>query len=103
MARWHHQQDVLGAIAWQDRQSLYELTEQGDRDAGVFMVTPPDVRLAKVRQVDAIWTESTARLVSLPALSTLLAERGVSSLHYAQLLHEQEQAGKSLVIVDARS
>ena len=101
-SRWQHQQDVFNAIAWRDRESLYELTEQGDRDAGVFMVTAPGVRLAVVRQIDEVRTESTARLASIPALATFLAQQGVSAPHYFQLLKEQEVA-QPLVVIDARS
>ena len=100
--RWHHQQDVINAIAWRDRESLYELAEQGDRDAGVLMVTAPALRLAKVQQVDEIRAESTARLGSLPVLATFLAEREVSAPQYFQLLDEQEGAGEPLVVIDAR-
>ena len=102
VTRWQHQREIFDAVAWQDCESLYELTEQGDRDAGVFMVTAPAVRLAKVQQVDEIRTESTARLASLPALASYISERGVSVPHYLQLLKEQEAAGEPLVVIDAR-
>lgn len=101
--RWQHHTDVFNAIAWQSREDLYQLTEQGDRDAGVFMVTSPAERRARVEQIDEIWTESTARLASLPALASFLSGRGVSVPHYLQLLKEQEGTGDLLVVIDARS
>lgn len=100
--RWHNQQEAFNAIAWQDRASLYELIEQGDRDSGVFMVTPPSARLAKVEQVNEIRAESTARLASVPALATFLAEKDISASQYLQLLSAQEGAGEPLVVIDAR-
>ena len=100
--RWRDQNDVFNAIAWRDGESLYQLTEQGDRDAGVFMVTSPAERRARVEQVEAIWTESTARLASVPALASFLSDREVSVPHYLQLLEDQEQTGEPLVVLDAR-
>ncbi len=101
-SRWQHQNDVFNAIAWREREDLYQLTEQGDRDLGVFMITPPAERRAKVEQIDEIWTESTARLASVPALASYISERGVSVPHYLQLLKDQEGAGEPLVVIDAR-
>lgn len=65
-------------------------TAQGDGIGAVFEL------------VGEIWTESTARLASLPALASFLSERRVSIPHYIQLLNEQEGAGEPLVVIDAR-
>ena len=100
--RWRNQNDAFNSIAWRDRESLYQLTEQADRDSGVFLVTSPGERRARVEQIAKIWTESKARLASLPALSSFLADRDVSVPHYLQLIEEREQNGEPLVIVDAR-
>jgi hypothetical protein len=101
--RWRHQNDVFDAIAWQTPQSLYQLAEQGDRDDGVFMVTSPEERRAKVMMLVDIRNESMARLASVPALVGFLHEQGVTTAEYIRSMEEISQTGESLVIVDARA
>lgn len=101
--RWRHQNTVFDAIAWQTPQSLYQLAEQADRNAGVFMVTSPDERRAKVKMLADIRFESMARLASVPALAGFLHERGVTVEEYIRLIEERGQTGEPLVVVDARA
>jgi hypothetical protein len=100
--RWKHQKIVFDTIAWQTPQSLYQLTEQGDRDAGVYMVTSPKERLAKVGMLADIRTESMGRLASLPLLASFLHERNITAVEYLQIIDEQEKSGKDIVFIDAR-
>lgn len=86
-------------MAWRSRESLFQLTEQGDRDAGVFMVTSPEERRAKVHAIDDIHTESMARLASIPTLAAFLQERGVTASEYLQLLEEKERTGAPLLVI----
>lgn len=101
--RWRHQNDVFDAIAWRTPQSLYQFAEQGDRDAGVFMVTRPEERRSKVMMLVDIRSESLARLASLPVLAGFLQERDVPVAEYIRLLEERGQTGEPLVIVNARA
>jgi hypothetical protein len=102
-ARWQLQQAIFDAVAWNSPERLYDLTAQGDRDAGVFMVTRPEDRLAKVQALAAIREESIARLESMPLLTKHLADRGVTSDEYMRALDEQERTDSALIILDARS
>lgn len=102
-ARWQLQQAIFDTVAWNTPERLYELTAQGDRDAGVYMVTRPEDRLARVQAFGAIREESVARLKSMPLLTKHLADRGVTADEYMQALDEQEQTDAVLVVLDARS
>jgi hypothetical protein len=101
--RWRHQKDIFDAIAWSTPKSLYHLAAQGDRDAGVDMVTNPGERGSKVAMLANIRTESTARLASLPELAGFIHERGISAETYLDSIEERSRTtGEPLVIVDAR-
>lgn len=99
---WQHQKEVIDAIAWKTPKSLYQLAEQGDRDTGVYMVTSAKDRVAKVKAISDIRTESTARLASVPALATFLFDRNVSSRDYMQLLDDQGKSGRDLVVISGQ-
>jgi hypothetical protein len=100
--RWRHQNDVFDAIAWSTPQSLYQLAEQGDRDAGVFLVTSATERQSKVAMLGDIRAESKARLASLPELASFLNNRGVSTLEYIRTIEDRSTSGEPLLVVDAR-
>jgi hypothetical protein len=100
--RWRYQREVFDGIAWRTAETLYQLAEQGDRDAGVFMVTDAQERRAKVKAITNIRTESTARLASVPALVEFLHDRDVTVTEYIGLLEEQQRAGENLIVIDAR-
>ena len=89
-------------MAWNSPERLYELTAQGDRDAGVYLVTRADDRLGKVQAFAAIREESIARLESMPLLTAHLHERGVTADEYMRALDEQEQTDSVLIVLDAR-
>jgi hypothetical protein len=101
--RWRLQQKVFETVAWSDSEALYDLTAQGDRDAGVFKVTKAEDRLARVQTLAAIREESIARLASMPLLTAHLHERGVTADEYMRALDEQEQIESALVVLDARA
>lgn len=101
--RWRHQNDVFDAIAWRTPQSLYQLTEQGDRDAGVFMVTSPEERRSKVMMLSDVRTESMERLASVPALAGFLQEREVTPMEYIRSLEDRTLTGEPLVVIDVRA
>lgn len=102
-ARWQLQQTILDAVAWNSPERLYDLTAQGDREAGVYMVTRPEDRLASVQALGAIREESIARLESMPLLTMHLADRGVATDEYMRALDEQEKTDSVLAILDVRS
>lgn len=97
--RWQHQKLIFDAMAWRSRESLYQLTEQGDRDANVFMVTTAEERRAKVIAVEEIRSESISRLASFPTLAQFLHEEGVTAAEYIRLVEDGERTEEPLVIV----
>lgn len=101
--RWQLQQAVLRSVAWNSPERLHDLTAQGDREAGVYLVTRAEDRLGKVQAFVAIREESIARLESMPLLTKHLADRGVTADEYMQALDEQEQTDSVLVVLDARA
>ncbi|MEP6482570.1 MAG: hypothetical protein ABJA94_11245 [Rhodoglobus sp.] len=100
--RWRVQQQSLDSVAWRSAGALYELAEQGDRDAGVYLVTTAAERRAKVSAVADVRQESVARLGSLPELASFLRARGLSGIDYLQLLREKSADDTPLVAIDTR-
>lgn len=100
--RWRVQKQSLDNVAWRSAGALYELAEQGDRDAGVYLVTTAADRRAKVSAFADIREESVARLGSRPELASFLRTRGLSGMDYLQLLRDQTTDDTPLVAIDTR-
>lgn len=99
--RWRLQQQTLNTVAWRSRENLYELAEQGDRDAGVYLVTSAADRRARVSALADVREESMARLASLPELASFLGGRGISAVDYLRLLRERGVNDTPLLAIDA--
>jgi hypothetical protein len=86
--RWANQQEQLLSLAWRSGKELYELVEEGDRDAGVFNVISPASRREQVRALMEVRGESMARLESAPQLAVFLQETGTDLDSYLKSVSE---------------
>jgi DNA-binding helix-hairpin-helix protein with protein kinase domain len=93
---------LLEKVAWRTPAELYDLAEQGDRDAKVWMVTPAADRRAKVEALTQVRRESVERLASVAPLATLLEGRGVGADAYVRELQQRSNGSEPLVVIDAR-
>jgi hypothetical protein len=100
--RWNLQRELLENVAWRTPAELYELAEQGDHDAGVWMVTPAAARRAKVEALTQVRRESVNRLASVAPLASLLEGRGVSADAYVRELQRRSNSDEPLTVIDAR-
>ena len=102
LARRRQQIALFDRIAWKNEKELNDLVASGDRRAGVFQVTDPKIRVARVNALAAIRAESVARLDSLCELAAFLHDKGIKPLEYMRLVEARaKETGARLLFIDA--
>jgi hypothetical protein len=81
---WTTQQAQLDVIGWRTGKDLYDLVEDGDRQCGVYNVTPAAERREKVKAFVEVRDESVRRLEAAPHLATFLQDTGTTPDEYVQ-------------------
>lgn len=93
------QTQLLESSAWTSPLSLYKLAERGDKAAGKFLVTSPELRKGKARDLAAIRVESMSRLSSWPSIARQLDSQGTSPMEYLQQVEQLNATSQSAVLV----